>query len=260
MLEAMICNAIGKDPMYKILHASRSHLIMYIHSGTGSIVCADKLYPLEGGSLVYIAADTYHYTMPDDPAQYCRSKLFLNPAQLEQALPASLLSEIAEKALICASIPPQLQEEVVSLFGQLSDTREATDHRLLLITSNILRLLYFLCHYAQDSTDASAGFLSRAIGYIHSNIAWDMTLDDICRAANVSKFHLCRRFREHTGMTVMDYILSTRLLLSKNELAKTDASVAQISEVCGFGSVSHFCRVFRKREGCTPLQYRKGLR
>ena len=74
---------------------------------------------------------------------------------------------------------------------------------------------------------------------------------------NVSKFHLCRCFREHTGMTVMDYILSTRIILAKNELTKTDESILCISEKCGFSSVSYFCRVFHRKEGCTPLQYRK---
>jgi AraC-like DNA-binding protein len=33
--------------------------------------------------------------------------------------------------------------------------------------------------------------------------------------------------------------------------------VEEISEKCGFGSISYFCRIFKQEEACTPLQYRK---
>ena len=76
MIENTMYKVSGKDPMYKTWHTSPTHLIMYIHAGHGSIVCADKLHSMDAGLLVYIAADTYHYTMPDDPACYMRSKIF----------------------------------------------------------------------------------------------------------------------------------------------------------------------------------------
>lgn len=241
--------------MYKTWHTSNTHLIMYIHTGQGSVVCADKLYPLEPGLLVYIAADTYHYTMPDDPACYVRSKLFLNPSKLEKLLP--LHSQVTEKALVCARIPVQERKAVEAVFSRLTQLQGAQDHRLLLAAADVLQLMYWFAQYGVESTAAPTGFIGRTIAYIGENIAWDMDLDSIYKAVNVSKFHLCRSFREHTGMTVMDYILSTRIILAKNELKKTDLSVMQISEKCGFNSVSNFCRVFRKKEGCTPLQYRK---
>ena len=254
MIENTMCRVTGKDPMYKIWHTSPTHLIMYIHAGNGSIVCADKLYPLEPGMLVYIATETYHYTMPDDPACYVRSKVFLNPARLEKLLQPSGLCDAVPKALVCAPIPLIHQPRVEALFAGLDNHREC--HRLM-AASMVLELMYFLQRYAAESTDAPSGFVSRAIAYIGDNIAWDMTLDDICHNVNVSKFHLCRSFREHTGMTVMEYILSTRIVLAKNELIKTNEPILRISEKCGFSSASYFCRIFRRKEGCTPLQYRK---
>ena len=47
------------------------------------------------------------------------------------------------------------------------------------------------------------------------------------------------------------------IIPAKNELTKTDDAIAAISEKCGFSSLSYFCRAFRHKEGCTPLQYRK---
>jgi AraC-like DNA-binding protein len=250
MIESTILQEIGKDPMYKTWHTSPTHLLLYVHAGQGSIVCAERVYPMEPGLLVYIAADTYHYTMPDDPAAYVRSKVFLHPSALEKL--QSLGLNDAAKALVCAPIPPNERSRVEALFSRAAEHRQG-----LLSAATVLELLHYLHAYAAGSTDAPTGFVSRAIGYINQNIAWDMTLEDICRNVNVSKFHLCRSFREHTGMTVMEYILNTRIILAKNELLKTDDSVATISSKCGFSSASYFCRAFHQKEGCTPLQFRK---
>lgn len=253
MIDTTILHEAGKDPMYKTWHTSPAHLLLYVHRGQGSIVCAERVYPMEPGLLVFIGADTYHYTMPDDPVGYVRSKIFLAPATLQKLQPLGL--EDTAKALVCAPIPPEEQPRVEQLFRQAAESR----HRLL-DSATVLELMYYLQHHAAGSTNAPTGFVSRAIDRIGQNIAWDMTLDDICRSVNVSKFHLCRSFREHTGMTVMEYILNTRIILAKNELAKTDEPIAQISGKCGFSSASYFCRVFRRKEGCTPLQYRKRYR
>ena len=85
----------------------------------------------------------------------------------------------------------------------------------------------------------------------------DITIDHICRAVGISKYHFCRQFKAHTKLTVMDYILKTRIILAQSELSKTNLSIADISEKCGFSSASYFCRVFKQEEACTPLQYRK---
>ena len=250
MIESMILSEKGKDPMYKTWHTSPTHLLLYVHKGQGSIVCAERVYPMEQGLLVFIAADTYHYTMPDDPCVYVRSKVFLHPDALEKLQPLGLAD--AAKSLVCAPIPQKDRSRVEALFCQAADSQSS-----LLRAATVLELMHYLQCHATGSTDSPKGFVSRAIAYIGQNIAWDMSLDDICRSISVSKFHLCRSFREYTGVTVMEYILNTRIILAKNELSKTDAPISQVSEKCGFSSTSYFCRIFRHKEGCTPLQFRK---
>ena len=76
----------------------------------------------------------------------------------------------------------------------------------------------------------------------------------------MSKYHFCRQFKQHIGLTVMKYILRTRITLAKIDLVKTNLSVSEISEKNGFSSVSYFCRIFNETEGCSPLQFRKKVR
>ena len=122
-----------------------------------------------------------------------------------------------------------------------------------------LNLLSLPAVGAPETETAPLGFMAAAMEYIHNHIESDLTLDGICRAAHVSKYHFCRKFKQITGITVMDYILKTRLLSAKQLLAKTKRSVSEISEDCGFSSISYFCRIFREKEGRSPLEYRKTL-
>ena len=58
-------------------------------------------------------------------------------------------------------------------------------------------------------------------------------------------------------MTVMEYILKTRIVMAQGMLRKERLSVTEISNRCGFSSISYFSRVFRQDTGMTPLQYKK---
>lgn len=256
----MIFHQIGKDPLYKTWHASEEHLFMYFYSDGGSIVCAEKVFPIKKGGLVFIAADTYHYTMPDVPEIYNRSKLIVSRNQLAQIL--DLLGEnnrfksFYNKAIVYAEIDNEDQKELDHIFNEVLMCN-TDDERELMLLSCVVKLLFYLDKHSKASTLLVKGIMSKAVDYINNNISTDISIDDICSAVNISKYYFCRQFKKHTGMTVMKYILKTRIVLAKSDLKKTNLSVSEISEKYGFSSVSYFSRVFKEDEHCTPLQYRK---
>ena len=259
MEERIVCHQRGKDPLYKVWHASAEHLFMYVHSGTGSIVSGEQIFPIRAGALVFIAADTYHYTMPDDPAVYERSKFTVLPCELDKI--SELLSEnnvfkrFFDKAVIYAEVGERDRKAVAAVFEEMNHHEDGNTE--LTLFSCLLRLLCFLDKHMVESTAAAADFMSEAIRYINENISSDIDVDKICAAVNISKYYFCRQFKKHTGMTVMKYILKTRIVLAKSELEKTNLFITEISQKYGFSSVSYFCRVFKEEEHCSPLQYRK---
>jgi len=260
MKNRIICHQLGKDPLYKIWHVSPEHLIMYFYSDGGSIVCAEDVFPIKKGGLIFIAADTYHYTMPDVPEIYDRSKLNLSSCELNRIL--DLLGEnnrfksFANKAIVYAEIDEKDQKELERIFNEFSICN-TDDERELLMFSCCAKLLFYLDKYSKASTSSVTGTMGKAIDYINKNISLDVNIESICAAVNISKYHFCRQFKKHTGMTVMKYILKTRIILAKNDLKKTHLSISEISEKYGFSSVSYFSRVFKEKENCSPLQYRK---
>ena len=120
-----------------------------------------------------------------------------------------------------------------------------------------MKLLLYLNKYSVESILSTTGFMAKSMDYINKNISNEIRVDDICTAVGISKYHFCREFKKNTGLTVMKYILQTRIVLAKNDLLKTKLSITEISERNGFSSVSFFCRVFKEEEKLSPLQYRK---
>lgn len=62
-----------------------------------------------------------------------------------------------------------------------------------------------------------------------------------------------------TGLTVMEYITKTRILLAKQRIEQGERNMARIGEECGFACQSHFSKAFKVETGRSPLQYRKEI-
>jgi len=222
-------------------------------------VTKEKIFPIKSGALVLINAGTYHYTMPDDPDVYNRSKLILSSAQYTKV--AGLLcntfgyADIFDRAVVYSEVAPDNRDDVERIFAEAAACQNNGGDEALLLAC-VLKLVYYLRKYAVEGNAVPIGFMSKAIGYINENIAAELDIDGICSAVNVSKYYFCRQFKRHTGLTVMQYILKTRIILAKDDLEKTSSSITDISERYGFSSASYFCRVFKEETGQTPRQYR----
>ncbi len=249
---------LGKDKYFKIWHASAEHMLIYMESEGGCIVCNEKTYPIQKGVLCFVGAGKYHYTMPDEPQKYMRSKIFIPPQIFKRWLSAlqdaSAVSVFAENAFVYAEIEAEKRDAVREIFKQLAEEK-CTEPELL---SGVMKLLALCKADSREVSYAPAGFMDRAIEYINRNIHVPLDIDAICAAIHISKFYFCREFKKQTGLTVMNYILKTRIILSQSMLKDRDVSVSEVSEKCGFSSVSYFCRVFKNHLGISPLQYRNG--
>lgn len=120
------------------------------------------------------------------------------------------------------------------------------------------RLLAFLCDLqaAYQGTDyavaeAVESPVQNAIGYISQHIFDNLSLDDVARAAYLSRSQLCRLFRGQLGTTVFEYIRAKRLLAAKEMLASGE-SAASVCQKCRFGCYSTFYRNYLSFFGRSP--------
>src|SRR6476660_6153732 len=98
--------------------------------------------------------------------------------------------------------------------------------------------------------------LLRARDLVDASYAEPLDVDDLARAAGLSRAHFRREFRAAFGESPHAYLLSRRLARSAAMLRTTDRSVADICMAVGLESVGSFTSSFKRSYGKTPTQYR----
>jgi len=94
--------------------------------------------------------------------------------------------------------------------------------------------------------------VGRALWFIEHHFAGDIALDDIAKAAGVSRYHATRVFGEATGLSVMRYVRGRRLTEAARSLSKGAPDILAVALDAGYGSHEAFTRAFREQFGLTP--------
>ena len=254
----------GFNNRYNTWHTLNRNMVMFVHSGSGSIVAREQNYPITSGCLCFVGSSRFYYTLPDCPEKYDRSKVFLSNQELDRVLSLfpeelQLKERFAPNSLVYAQVPPQAVQQIDTIFDDLALYEDRDYYHDALVTSHYIKLLILLNDYATNTVFPVFGMVQKAIEYINAHIHEHLSIDEICHVLHVSKYYFCKKFKQSTGITVMNYILMTRIISAKNMLENSDLAIGEISSRCGFSSQSYFCRVFKDESGMTPLQYQKSL-
>lgn len=94
--------------------------------------------------------------------------------------------------------------------------------------------------------------LQKMLTYIYENYAKTVTLEDIAKAANISRSEAGRCFNTYMGCSPIEVLIQYRLQTAHRLLSKKTLSLQEISFACGFNSVNYFSRQFKKVYGYTP--------
>jgi AraC family transcriptional regulator len=98
--------------------------------------------------------------------------------------------------------------------------------------------------------------LRLATDYIETRLGDPLSLEAIAAVPAMSPFRFARAFKEATGQSPRQYVIARRIERAKELLYSSDRSVAEIANLIGFSTQSHFTSVFRQRCGTTPKRYR----
>ncbi|MBB2908494.1 AraC-like DNA-binding protein [Rhizobium sp. RAS22] len=100
----------------------------------------------------------------------------------------------------------------------------------------------------------------KVLKFIEEHLSETIRIEELADLARLSCSHFSRAFRATAGQSPYDYVLSRRMALAKQLMAKTDASLSQIALDCGLSDQAHLCKVFRRTFGTTPNAWRKPQR
>src|SRR5579863_1393254 len=102
------------------------------------------------------------------------------------------------------------------------------------------------------SREQSMSPVGKALWYIETHFASDVSLDDVSAQGGVSRFHMTRAFAAATGWSVMRYMRGRRLTEAARSLANGASDILSVALDAGYGSHEAFTRAFRDQFGMTP--------
>lgn len=85
----------------------------------------------------------------------------------------------------------------------------------------------------------------------------DLRLPALADMAGMSPSAFSRFFKMHTSRNLSDYIIDIRLGYASRMLVDTVKSISEICYDCGFNNLSNFNRIFKKKKGCSPSDFRE---
>lgn len=101
--------------------------------------------------------------------------------------------------------------------------------------------------------------VNKVVEFIDDEIESPMTVDGLAQMFEVSTSHLSRIFREHTGITLVEYINIKKVEESQYHLRFSEEKISEISNHFNFCNQSYYTRIFKKYTGETPRRFRNDL-
>lgn len=158
---------------------------------------------------------------------------------------------------------PLLVENMQRLLGEIQDIdrifNQARSHYQLRCSGLAANLLGFVATH----TDATGSYkqyralVSKVIDYLQQNFAQKLTTQDLGAHFGYHPNYISALVYQETGQSLYTYLLNLRLNCAIQLLQETTLSVGQIAVQSGFGSPAHFSKMFKKKTGRAPSDFRR---
>ena len=102
--------------------------------------------------------------------------------------------------------------------------------------------------------------ITEATQYIQHHYEQSLTIGGLAQLAHMSKSYFIHRFTEQVGYSPIDYLNRYRISQATEMLQTSRMSIAQIADRCGFSSITHFNRLFKRYTGKTPMVIRNATK
>ncbi len=246
------------------LHMHDNYELYCFVSGKASYMVEGNIYELRPGTVLIMRSSETHKLIVNGSERYERFTI--------NFYPEVLCSKGFDKALLAPFTSRTLGEKNMyfeDMFGDVSilqllrkTCRECSvlSNEAVLylnLSSMLCAVAYAFENYPTEKNYSHERDVQRELlNYINDNITSELSVNDIAEYIHISPTHLGRIFKELTGTTVYQYIISKRLILAQRYMAKGRSAV-EAAEKSGFGDYSCFYRMYKKRFGCAPNDGKK---
>ncbi|QHQ63256.1 helix-turn-helix domain-containing protein [Anaerocolumna sedimenticola] len=248
-------------------HFHSSYELYYLLEGERQFFIKDRTIVMGTGDLVIIRPNVLHRTANTEHPKH--EKIILNfKEEFLAAFNGNFINTLHpnfQNDYLVIHFSLQHKILVEDMLQQIVlEAQEKKSSYEIYIQSLILQLLIFSSRYMEEHNIKPFEYLntkheriSEVVRYINTYYKNDLSLQFLSNRFYVSPYYLSRTFKEVTGFTFVEYLNSVRIKEAKKLLEESNLKVSLIAAKVGFGSITHFGRVFKELTGHKPLFYRK---
>ena len=188
------------------------------------------------------------FDLPTSPFKYNSHKSIyrmLSRAKRGLAFPPHAIMMVYHRLVRLSSIEERFLavQEFFSILYELSKFDDARE----LATSS----------FAKVEVESESKRILKVKNYIDEHYKDEMSLEQLASLVSMTSSAFSRYFKQRTGKNLSEYIVDIRLGHAARLLIDTTDSVSMICWRTGFNTLSNFNRLFRKRKGCSPTEFRE---
>jgi AraC-like DNA-binding protein/mannose-6-phosphate isomerase-like protein (cupin superfamily) len=250
--------------------------VLYLCSGSANCHIQDRLLPFNEGDLAIIGSTLYHRIECQSSTPVMIAAMFFEPDLIRcdgasdsaEYLVPFLLQDQDFPHIIPAEtgIPRQVLDLMLLIRSELPAA--STRGRLAIKTYMKMLLMHLVNQYAPYAGTAETyqrqqhnlERLRPLFRYLGENCGDQIQVREASRICGMSESHFMSLFKRVTGLSFVIYVNHFRIERAQALLAKTEESMAAISQQVGFCDQSYFGTVFRRIVGMTPATYRRRVR
>ncbi|MBP3239204.1 MAG: helix-turn-helix transcriptional regulator [Oribacterium sp.] len=255
----------------KIKHFHPEYEIFYILDGQRDFFFDNRIYHARKGDLILIDSNLIHMTQSTgvDDLGHNRIILYITPDRMksmEAKFPSLSLTRFFRMNYGVYHLTSEQQERFMDFYYNFK--KEYQEKKSNYLLSMELCTIELLIHMTRDlhRSDVTADEKCENKNFRHAyeiadflseHFSDDIDLDFLARKFYLSKYYLCRTFREVTGYNIREYINIYRIRSAKQLLEESDESIDTVAGKVGYHSVTHFEKIFKSYMNVSPLRYRK---
>ena len=239
--------------------------LTYIEKGRGIRYIGDNISAYEPGDLVLIGKNLPHdyVTTTDDSSDDSSAFVFQFPETLFKGISeCQTINHLLDKAgqglhflnpsksILIKIEAFKLEPSVQRVISFMEILDELTFHQNCESISSITFAKSAKNKKAQDK-------ISKVTRHISERFDQHISVSDISNFVHMTPQSFCRWFKQSIGCSFVTYLNTTRIEKACQMLIQTNANISNVSFKCGFETVSHFNRTFKKLKRMTPKEYRK---
>lgn len=245
-------------------HNHDAHQILFVKSGTISVILEGKEEILSTGSLMIISRFEEH-SIKVLSEEYSRYMLLISSESFETDKENYVLTSVLvnrkkgfRHIISTGDLAADFEDLLARMAKEYSVKLPFYEDQLNIMLHSLLIMLYRLTPEIFTDTPKVNITVVRAIQErFERDFAESFTLSELASEYHISVSHLAHIFKSVTGFAPMEYLTVCRLTAAKKYLSTTSMPIKEIVDSCGFGDESNFSRMFKARIGMTPTEYRK---